>query len=381
MTDEVDAELLHELYTSVMDTNSLDGMMSFLADRFQDIIFTVQAHSTLSNENYHISAYNSDDAFFDDFWAVGHLNPMISTIARTGMDRVFRSADSFDPNDLDRSVFYDRLCRPRNEINRCNGIILRRERTDVAFLAANLPKRFPAQDEQRLNHTLDVIRVHAQNAFTLLLELNCQSTSTTETMFWLNQIPTPAIVIDSNSRIVALNGQAEGLFQGESPLFTTRSQKLITTQHGHALTLDTVVQDILRTGLPQEPAALAKPDGKSFVLTAAPMGSFGEMPLLVHPFASENREIFITIIDPDEVLPESKELLALSLGLSDRESALLQAMIKGASLKEAASGLGIAYNTARNQIASATKKLGVTSQTDLVRLGTQVLSQIPAGLL
>ena len=64
-------------------------------------------------------------------------------------------------------------------------------------------------------------------------------------------------------------------------------------------------------------------------------------------------------------------------GVSERESALIQELIYGSTLREAADRLGIAYNTARNQLASVHTKTGTRSQSDVVRLGAQILARLP----
>lgn len=378
--ESLDPDFLGSLYSSVLETNSLEGVLTNLADEFGDVIFTVQAHNTLSNENYFLAAYNADDAFFEDFWAVGHLDPLLNAISRTPFDAVFRSSDMLDSSTLEQSAFFQRLLKPRNRTNRTNGFILRKERTDVAFVAAHLPSGYGPEDEKALNHSLARLLKHAQNAFLLLLELNKQNRSTTEAGFWVSQLPTAAILVDGTARVVALNRQAEQLFSNEHGLLTTLHQKLTAQLNVHAQTLDRLVQGALLTGLAQGPEPLEKPDGKSYLVMVSPTASFNDLPLLIRPFFPVERELLITVIDPDETLPRSTELLALALGVSDREAALLQNLINGLSLKEASAELGMAYNTGRNQMASVAKKLGANSQVEAVRIGTQLLSQFPQGL-
>ncbi|WP_169775802.1 helix-turn-helix transcriptional regulator, partial [Escherichia coli] len=59
------------------------------------------------------------------------------------------------------------------------------------------------------------------------------------------------------------------------------------------------------------------------------------------------------------------------------EARLAARLKEGLSLKEAAEELGIAVNTARNQVKSVFEKLGVNRQSDLIRHLTE-LSQLAA---
>lgn len=71
-------------------------------------------------------------------------------------------------------------------------------------------------------------------------------------------------------------------------------------------------------------------------------------------------------------------LSASSLGLTAAETELVRWMQMGRSLKDAASELGIAHNTARNHLKSIFGKLGVNRQTDLVRLLTMLSVALPS---
>jgi DNA-binding CsgD family transcriptional regulator len=75
---------------------------------------------------------------------------------------------------------------------------------------------------------------------------------------------------------------------------------------------------------------------------------------------------FIGVIgsaDPRIVRP-----LAETLGLTSAETDLVELLVNGSSLAQAAQRLGRARNTVRNQLASAMSKANVRRQADLVRM-------------
>jgi DNA-binding CsgD family transcriptional regulator len=76
----------------------------------------------------------------------------------------------------------------------------------------------------------------------------------------------------------------------------------------------------------------------------------------------------VFIRDPDCHTKASCELLHRLFRLTPAESALAMYMTNGLSLEEASGELLIRKNTARAQLRSIFSKVGVTSQTALVRV-------------
>jgi len=94
------------------------------------------------------------------------------------------------------------------------------------------------------------------------------------------------------------------------------------------------------------------------------------------PFLAPRLPLLVTVFDPGDVPKSSEKILSTAFGLTDREALLVQQLILGVSLKQAAENLQITYNTARNHLASATSKTGAHSQADIVRRGTQLLAKL-----
>jgi len=79
-------------------------------------------------------------------------------------------------------------------------------------------------------------------------------------------------------------------------------------------------------------------------------------------------QAIVTVLDPElRLLPRIAEL-RLCFGLTEAEARIAVHLASGASLECAASGFGIAYSTARNQLASVMAKAGVSRQAELVAM-------------
>jgi DNA-binding CsgD family transcriptional regulator len=80
----------------------------------------------------------------------------------------------------------------------------------------------------------------------------------------------------------------------------------------------------------------------------------------------------ILVADPDARSPSERDL-AEFFGLSRAESRLTAALLAGKRLREVAADSGIQITTLRTQLSSVLRKVGVSRQTELIR----VLSNIP----
>ncbi|MBI4724402.1 MAG: helix-turn-helix transcriptional regulator [Rhodomicrobium sp.] len=85
--------------------------------------------------------------------------------------------------------------------------------------------------------------------------------------------------------------------------------------------------------------------------------------------------IFVT--DPCRYSAGMVKSAAVAYGLTPAESRLLNVLVTGASIREAAGKLGVAQVTARNHLARVMTKTGTKRQVDLVRL--VLASHVPVG--
>jgi DNA-binding NarL/FixJ family response regulator len=102
----------------------------------------------------------------------------------------------------------------------------------------------------------------------------------------------------------------------------------------------------------------------AYILTVAPLGV--ELAVYERPLA------MILVADPDTRAPSEMDL-AEFFGLSPAERRVAAALLAGKKLREVAADSGVQITTARTQLSSILRKVGVTRQAELIR----VLSHIP----
>ena len=82
------------------------------------------------------------------------------------------------------------------------------------------------------------------------------------------------------------------------------------------------------------------------------------------PFARPLAVVFVS--DPDRPVETSREVLQRLFGLTPAEAGVLEALVRGATVQEAAESLGVAVETARSQLKAIFAKSGTSRQAELV---------------
>ncbi|MBO6510163.1 MAG: hypothetical protein JJ866_20925 [Roseibium sp.] len=369
-------DLLHKIYSSALLDNGLSGVLSDLAKAYPDLPISYQAQCVYRNRFYDAAIFNHEHNVEQHLANAVSANPFPPIALKCDMAQVAVTSDYISPDDVERMDFYDEVLSHHRQINRAFGIILHRQGEDSAFVAANLPKSMGPREERHVLELFRFLRPHLQGAFSLLLETSKRATRIPNPEFWLDQIPTAACILSPGGKIEHLNRQAEHAFRNGGRLHIDRMVHL-TARDGHARRL---FQDALarasRDSLPVGPISLAPRKQAGPFFFVLPIHHTRSIHPGLAPFIEPTLPLLVTYFDPDDAPRQSETILSAALGLSERESLLVQKLILGSSLREAADLLQISYNTARNQLASATSKTGSSSQSDIIRRGTQVLARL-----
>lgn len=375
MIDEFE-NWLHKLYTTALLDDGLTGVLSDLAQAYPDLPLSYQAQCVYENRFYDCALYNVGTDAELKLAQAQSFNPFPPVALKCDLSDIARTADFISPEAVEKSDFYDEFLKHHGQVNRALGIVLHRNGEDSAFVAANLPKTMAMREEEHVHELFTFLRPHLQNAFSLLLEIKKRHAQLIRSDVWLDQIPTSACIVDPNGRIKHLNRLAEQMLKHSEILFTDRTVRLSARRNETQQILQNALFLASANGQATGPVSLT-PDGEGGpLLFVMPLRHKDQVHPGLAPFLSADQPLLVTILDPDECLKKSEQALAAALGLTQRESLLVQELIQGASLREAADKLEISYFTARNHLASATSKTGSRSQSEIIRKGTQILSRL-----
>lgn len=169
------------------------------------------------------------------------------------------------------------------------------------------------------------------------------------------------IMLDRSGTVVRVNAVAEGLI---SDGFEVRAGQIVAHSPLAQAAFDSALSDLLARPL-------------STPLTApVAFPRAGRHPLLAYAIRLSNSardiiggfQVAVVILDPLRRPMTSRVALEIAFGLSRSEARLAARLAEGASLKQIANDLGIAYETARAQLKSIFIKTRVNRQAELVAL-------------
>jgi DNA-binding CsgD family transcriptional regulator len=183
----------------------------------------------------------------------------------------------------------------------------------------------------------------------------------------------PVILVDDVGGIVHANGAAQDLFARGDPIRSERGT-LKSPAADAAKRLEAAIANTA-------PANRGEPLGQVVYLPSANGGPAFAHVLPLRSGTARGRiepravaAVFVTLASDPSTLP--LQAWAAAFGLTQAEVRVLELMIEGHNIIEAAARLNVATTTGRTHLARLMEKTGVTRQSELIRLAMQLLSPL-----
>lgn len=186
----------------------------------------------------------------------------------------------------------------------------------------------------------------------------------------LDRVRAGVVLLNAAEEIVWANHAAERVLAGGTAL-TAVGRRLAAPGTADNARLQDLMQNAIRAGLARDATAGG---GVMYLRDAAPGST---VQLEVGPLAATSggdplapmQAAAIVWLNPGAMKPTgSPERFEALYGLTPAEGQLLAALVEGDSLADAAERRGVGYETIRSQMKTAMHKLGVSRQSDLLRL-------------
>lgn len=178
----------------------------------------------------------------------------------------------------------------------------------------------------------------------------------------LENLEVGAIVLDSSLRVLDVNNAALKIWHGDITPEPGRKLKLgkpeITLQLSRLV--EAAIGGDINTGLIQG-LRIPKPDGSALGAVVAPFPQLS-------PFSAEQKGAIVFLSDPHHGAQIKPERLVTLFGLTMAEARVAQILARGSTAEEAAVILSVSINTVRKHVRSIYDKVGVSKQTDLIRV-------------
>ena len=190
----------------------------------------------------------------------------------------------------------------------------------------------------------------------------------------LSSMGIASFILGANYEVMAKNYLAEHVLKNKDGL-SIIGKKLICVDKADQLTLttmcDTIRQNIAQGNRPQltDNFTINRPQaGSTWGVLIRPVDSGDFMG------AENNPELLLLLRDSNRRQLPTPSLLIDIFGVTLAEARLTLKLLEGLSLTAAAEALGVSRNTARTQLSSVFSKTNLNSQTQLVKLVSDVLS-------
>lgn len=363
-----DIAFISDVYASVSKGCGIEKPIERYTRNFPDIRFAWQAQCYATQTYFAITPFNYDDDVWRDYPEVAHLNPLPAKAAQFPVSEVVKTRLFISREDYERTDIYDLFFRYRDNLNESMGLWAFRSGEDAALLTVDIPDRYSAADRLVLEQSLSAILPHLQNAFQLMLDIDLRRCRLSDHEFWLDTLPSAAMVIDAENRVIARNIAAERFLSGSAGIMAGSRGRLLFSAIGQSDAVISALSRARRTAMPVGPFAIAAPSPHRLKGYCLPIGVPALNDPVVQHFGMAQRDTLFIVSDAADLQVPSEQLLATTLDITPAEARIVATLCSGGDLREAAQTIGISYHTARAQLASASRKLDLSRQTELVSI-------------
>jgi DNA-binding CsgD family transcriptional regulator len=299
----------------------------------------------------------------------GTLDPLKTAgLARhrhPGPDTVYTGEQLIEPAEIRKTEFYNDFLLPNQMVHHFGSPLAIHPQW-----VSNLSSHRPGRREPFGPIEVDLLKLllpHLQRAVQFhrrFVELQGQQRASLDA---LDRLPIGVVLLDQNTRIVAVNREAQTLLdqndglsvdkEGLSAAISSENRELRITIAGAIKTA--IGQGMEAGGI----LAISRPSGRRpFALLVEPVGRQAFAPGIEAP------SVIVFVGDPERKHENPSQALARLYELSAAEVRLAELLMRGETVVKSAEQLGISHNTARTHLQRIYEKTNTTHQGQLIRL-------------
>lgn len=204
---------------------------------------------------------------------------------------------------------------------------------------------------------------HLRRALSIQDRLASMDQRTQDSYRVLDALPTGIVILRADGKVEYANTAALEIVRARDGLGVADGLLRLAREGDQQIILDALRRVIMTGEL--EALCIERPSGRlplRCLLSLLPPSAGGDLPNLL----AEQR-IALYMSDPERALETPGELLQRMFGLTRAEARLVERLVAGCSLADAAVQIGIEVSTARSQLKTVFRKTETDSQAGLVR--------------
>jgi len=368
--NKVDAlfdELIHHIYEAAYDEShwavTLERLVGLSGSRVANILYydtrgpAIQVNQNFGTPPELLDDYHRRFAATDPGKEVLQRAPVGSAVSA---DRIFDPARFAE---LCRTEFYESFMAPQ-DIHYGGGLKVFDDQGRISALSFFRSRAAGTYDDATLE-LISALTPHLQRALRIHREFVHLKAERQALLAGFDQLVMGLILFDARGEVLYRNPMAERIL-AHHPALTASGSTIAATHPGERIRLRRLIRQAVETD-PGDTVAgavalgLHHPDGVN------------PLPILIRPLDGPFRgqgeaRAALFLSDPEQSLPLSPDVVSTAYGLSETEARVAVGIANSLSVKEIAGLHGVSHNTVRTQLKTIFQKLGISRQTELVKL-------------
>ncbi len=363
------SRIIDQVYSAAIDSSRWPSAVLSLRKHFGCAAAGCYIHNVRRRQLDFLQVSGVDSAF-QRTYLERHLldNPWNEpALQAPGKIRTERTLDEFfdRPGYYRRTELYNEWMKPQDFIHTLgmNLSATGRERTKVFLYRSGRAGAFGAADVERFTY----VSGHLMNAVKVASRLAEQAARTEQTLDLLECIGFGVAFVDAEGCVVEANGFAERVLAEADALRLDRG-RVAAVHRGDAARLTRLLRRVLavRQGCcsdgPPTVELRSRTGRSALCIRAVPLS-----PASADPFCERQAAAALVITPKEAGVAGSDAALRRQYGFTAAELRLVQWLLCGVSLRQAAELAHVKYETARWHLKNIFQKTGVSRQAELVR--------------
>jgi DNA-binding CsgD family transcriptional regulator len=362
-----EAELIYLIYEAVTDSSAWQEILRRLQRVFSAEVVLLGRHDLASKAGACVYEIGMDPGLCGRYEAeFAAKNPWMAVARPYQPLSVVTGEDILPHAELMRTEFYQHYLRPQRLLHRLCGVASRSGPEFWYLTAARRPGQptFGEVDRRSLARMLP----HLERALELKWQFARERSTRHALLDVLDQLPTAIVVVDAEAYPVMINAAAEGILaMGDG--VQVNGKRLEALWHVERARLGQLIASACANGKGSGAGGhltITRPSGcQPFLVMVSPL------PRTYRDRAGRQKRVAAVIIKDPQVASHasigSRREIAELYELTRAEGRLLDLILDGLGLFEAAERLGVSRNTARTHMKRIYAKTGARRQAELIR--------------
>lgn len=305
------------------------------------------------------------------------LNPLVPAVEKLAVGEIATTTMLVDEREFLQGIFYQEFLRHYGIRDAITAIVLRTERR-ISLLFGNRREEQPRYGKRDIK-TLQLLVPHIRRALTISDAFDLRTLKSQAIESTLDTLSAGVFLLDAQARLVHVNRAGERQAAAGRGL-QIRNHRLVATNSNAQSTLEHALGSIARSAFTDNPLApltivLPAGDDVGYVANVLPL-DHGQRRALLAPFAAV-AAVFVQ--DPNTTSPLAGAAFAKLYRLTEAELRVVMTLSPGLTVREAAAFLVVSEPTIKTHLQRIFAKTGVSKQTELLRLLSNVTPPVSIG--